>query len=214
MLRDNMVTRAIQQSFGHEPHGRVYSERATMAYANQSPCKLCPRQCGARRNDGEVGACGVGKELLVAGIRPHFAEESCISGQGGSAAVFFSGCSLNCVFCQNEDVARARVGLVRTPQELANALVRAQAKGMQNVNLVTPTHFIAQVIDACILARQQGLIIPVVYNTSGYEDVSILRLLEDVIDVYLPDFKALGFPLVCGISWSRRLRRVRQISHS
>lgn len=152
-------------------------------------CTLCPRNCGADRLSGQAGFCGQSAELAAARAALHFWEEPCISGSVGSGAIFFSGCSLQCVFCQNHDIAAGRSGRPVSIERLAEISLELQAKGAANINLVTPGHFIPQICLALEKAKAQGLSIPIVYNTSGYEKVSSLRLLENLIDIYLPDLK-------------------------
>lgn len=152
-------------------------------------CTLCPRNCGADRLSGRAGFCGQSAGLAAARAALHFWEEPCISGSAGSGAVFFSGCSLQCVFCQNHDVAAGKSGRPVSIDRLAEISLKLQAMGAANINLVTPGHFIPQICLALEKAKAQGLSIPIVYNTSGYEKVSSLRLLESLIDIYLPDLK-------------------------
>ncbi|MBR7091782.1 MAG: radical SAM protein [Clostridia bacterium] len=153
-------------------------------------CCLCPRQCGRNRAAGEKGVCGVaGTQVLLGRAALHFWEEPCISGTRGSGAVFFAGCPLHCVYCQNEELSRARVGRAVTQQRLTEIFLELQAQGAHNINLVTPTHYLLQLIPALRAAKEQGLTVPVVYNTGGYERPEALALLRGLVDVYLPDFK-------------------------
>lgn len=152
-------------------------------------CTLCPRKCHANRKNGDKGFCGQTASLRAARAALHFWEEPCISGKNGSGAVFFSGCSLGCCFCQNHDIAIGRTGKEITISRLSEIFLELQEKGAHNINLVTPTHFIPQICLALDTAKRQGLALPVVYNTSAYEEVSSLRLLDGLIDIYLPDFK-------------------------
>ena len=151
-------------------------------------CNLCPRNCNINR-DKYIGLCGVKNDLLVARIAPHYFEEPVISGSNGSGTIFFSGCNLKCVFCQNIKISKENYGKTITVEKLANKMIELQEKGVNNINLVTPTHYIEKIKDAIILAKEKGLTIPIVYNTSGYEKVESLKLLEGLIDIYLPDFK-------------------------
>lgn len=154
-------------------------------------CTLCPRNCAARRGAGETGVCGQTWELKVARAALHYWEEPCISGKSGSGAVFFSGCALHCVFCQNAQIASGAAGTVIPAERLAEIFLELQEKGACNINLVTAGHFAPQVAAALIRAKDQGLSLPVVYNTGGYEKTDTLRRLEGLIDIYLPDFKYL-----------------------
>ncbi len=156
-----------------------------------SACDLCPRLCGTDRNK-KAGFCGETDKVRVARAALHFWEEPCISGPkdgAGSGTVFFTGCNLHCVYCQNYDLSRSRTGKEITVERLAEIFLELQEKGALNINLVTPTHFIPQIIDALTLAKKQGLILPIVYNTSGYERVESLKMLDGLVDIYLPDFK-------------------------
>ncbi len=152
-------------------------------------CTLCPRQCHADRLSGTPGFCRQGMEITAARAALHFWEEPCISGSSGSGAVFFSGCSLQCVFCQNHSIALGRTGRTLSQERLSRIFLELQEKGAANINLVTAGHFVPQICLALEQAREWGLSIPVVYNSSGYEEVSSLRLLEGLVDIYLPDLK-------------------------
>lgn len=152
-------------------------------------CTLCPRMCGADRARGEVGFCGAGGTARIARAALHFWEEPPISGRRGSGAVFFSGCTMKCVFCQNYKISAENLGRDVSAQELADIFSDLQSQGAHNINLVTPTHFIPQIIAALDIAKSGGLDIPIVFNTSGYERVETLKMLEGYVDVYLPDLK-------------------------
>ena len=152
-------------------------------------CSLCPRNCGVNRLDGQKGFCGVDAEILVARAALHMWEEPCISGKEGSGAVFFSGCSLGCGFCQNNKISRGQTGKKITVEYLAELFFQLQGQGANNINLVTAGHFLPQVALALENARAHGLKIPVVYNSSGYEKADTLKILEGLVDIYLPDFK-------------------------
>lgn len=157
----------------------------------ESPnCNLCPRNCTVLRKAGQKGTCGVsGKGIHVARAARHMWEEPCISGSTGSGTVFFSGCPLRCVYCQNYRIARAEIGKEITIDRLAEIFLELQEKGAANINLVTPTHYTPEIIAAVKMAGQNGLKLPVVYNCSGYESIHTLRQLEGVVDIYLMDFK-------------------------
>ena len=158
-------------------------------------CTLCPRNCAVDREKGERGICGQTNEVKVARAALHFWEEPCISGEEGSGTVFFSGCSLHCVFCQNEAIANGTVGKVITIERLAEIFLELQEKGANNINLVTPGHFIPQIKEALTQARKKGLKLPIVYNTSSYESVEAIKSLEGFVDIYLPDFKYMNSEL-------------------
>lgn len=152
-------------------------------------CVLCPRVCGANRLKGQKGYCQVDGTLRLGRAALHFWEEPCISGTKGSGAIFFSGCNMGCVFCQNHTLAIAEVGEAITVERLAAICLELQGQGAHNINLVTPTHYVPQIIEALHLSKAEGLKIPIVYNTSGYEKVETLKSLEGLVDIYLPDFK-------------------------
>ena len=152
-------------------------------------CMLCPRHCGVDRAKGEKGYCGQSSQIRVARAALHYWEEPCISGTNGSGTVFFSGCNLRCVFCQNHEIALGESGLVISIDRLTEIFLELAKKGAHNINLVTPTHYIPQIAQALRQAKKEGLTLPIVYNTGGYEDVSALRLLDGLIDIYLPDLK-------------------------
>ncbi len=154
-----------------------------------SDCTLCPRECHVNRNAGETGYCGQTARLMAARAALHFWEEPCLSGRNGSGAVFFSGCNLRCVYCQNHKIAQGHTGQDITASRLSDIFLELQEKGAHNVNLVTPSHFVPQIIIALPSAKKQGLFIPVVYNSSAYEKVETLRELEGLVDIYLPDLK-------------------------
>ncbi|MDO4293991.1 MAG: radical SAM protein [Eubacteriales bacterium] len=158
-------------------------------------CALCPRNCRVNRLAGQTGYCGQGGRIRAARAALHFWEEPCISGKNGSGAVFFSGCPMRCVFCQNHDIAAGRAGQEIGGERLAEIFLELQEKGAVNINLVTPTHFVPLIVPALERAKRGGLSIPVVYNTSSYEKVSTLRLLEGLVDIYLPDFKYVSSEL-------------------
>lgn len=152
-------------------------------------CTLCPRACHKNRLAGETGFCQMGADAVIARAALHHWEEPCISGTRGSGTVFFSGCTLRCVYCQNYKIAAEHIGTAVSPQELGAQFLDLQEQGAHNINLVTPTHFVPQILEALDSARGRGLCLPIVYNTSGYETVETLRLLEGYVDIYLPDFK-------------------------
>lgn len=155
-------------------------------------CDLCPRKCLVDRKKGEKGICGQTENLKVARAALHFWEEPCISGDAGSGAVFFSGCPLHCVFCQNENIANGTVGKEISLERLVDIFLELQEKKANNINLVTPGHFVPQIVKALDQARREGLTLPVVYNTSSYETVDTIKMLEGYVDIYLPDFKYMS----------------------
>lgn len=152
-------------------------------------CLLCPRKCGINRGIGQTGVCGVSSEIKVARAALHYWEEPCISGKRGSGAVFFSGCSLHCVFCQNMAISDGKEGKVISKERLSDIFIELADKGANNINLVTPGQYIPDIVWAVNDAKSRGMKLPIIYNTSGYENVTELKLLEGIVDVYLPDFK-------------------------
>lgn len=152
-------------------------------------CRLCPRSCGVDRTAGERGFCGMDARIFAARAALHMWEEPCISGKTGSGAVFFSGCSLRCVYCQNYEIARAERGQEIRVSRLAEIFLELQEKGAANINLVTPSHFVPSILEALEIARERGLTLPIVYNCSGYESTDAIDLLKGKIDIYLTDFK-------------------------
>ena len=152
-------------------------------------CLLCPRKCGINRRTGQTGVCGVSSEIKVARAALHYWEEPCISGKRGSGAVFFSGCSLHCVFCQNREISDGKAGKVISKERLSDIFIELADKGANNINLVTPGQYIPDIVWAVNDAKSRGMKLPIIYNTSGYENVTELKLLEGIVDVYLPDFK-------------------------
>ena len=158
-------------------------------------CLLCPRKCGINRATGQTGVCGVSSEIKVARAALHYWEEPCISGKKGSGAVFFSGCSLHCVFCQNREISDGKAGKVISKERLSDIFLELKAKGANNINLVTPGQYIPDIVWAVSDARRRGMELPIVYNTSGYENADELKQLEGIVDVYLPDFKYMDSAL-------------------
>lgn len=158
-------------------------------------CLLCPRKCGINRSTGQTGVCGVSSEIKVARAALHYWEEPCISGKKGSGAVFFSGCSLHCVFCQNREISDGKEGKVISKERLSDIFMELADKGANNINLVTPGQYIPDIVWAVNDAKSRGMKLPIIYNTSGYENVTELKLLEGIVDVYLPDFKYMDSTL-------------------
>lgn len=158
-------------------------------------CLLCPRKCGINRSTGQTGVCGVSSEIKVARAALHYWEEPCISEKRGSGAVFFSGCSLHCVFCQNREISDGKEGKVISKERLSDIFMELADKGANNINLVTPGQYIPDIVWAVNDAKSRGMKLPIIYNTSGYENVTELKLLEGIVDVYLPDFKYMDSTL-------------------
>lgn len=152
-------------------------------------CRLCPHNCEVNRNNGKIGRCRATNKIKIALYSTHDFEEPCISGEKGSGTIFFSNCNLNCVFCQNYEISQLGKGKEITIEELANIFLKQQGKEVENINLVTPTSYVPQIIEAIKIAKKEGLNLPIVYNTNGYENTETIKMLEGYIDVYLPDLK-------------------------
>jgi putative pyruvate formate lyase activating enzyme len=165
-------------------------DRIKAAYALLTPCRVCPRECGVNRlENGKRGFCRSGLNPVISSVGPHNGEEPPLSGTRGSGTIFFANCNLRCVYCQNYPISQLGNGAERTPGELACQMLWLQEQGCHNVNLVTPTHFVPQFLKALDIARERGFDLPIVYNSSGYDSVETLRLLDGVVDVYLPDMR-------------------------
>ena len=167
----------------------MIEDLADVSFSAYETCELCPRQCHVRRADGIRGACGMSADLRVARSALHLWEEPPISGEAGSGAIFFSGCPLRCVFCQNHEISSGGFGLPVSTARLAEMMLELEGQGALNINLVTPLHFAPHVREAVQMARSAGLDLPIVCNTSGYERPGVVRALADVVDVWLTDFK-------------------------
>jgi len=154
-----------------------------------SSCRLCPRDCGADRKKGERGVCRAGYLPAVSSAFPHFGEEPELVGSSGSGTIFMTHCNLRCVFCQNDDISHGGEGAEVTVEDLAGYMIALQERGCHNINFVTPTHYVPQIVSALVIAAERGLCIPLVYNTGGYDSVEIIRMLSGVVDIYMPDYK-------------------------
>ncbi|MGQ9513158.1 radical SAM protein [Thermodesulfitimonas sp.] len=163
--------------------------RVAEAYQRLKSCNLCPRRCGVNRLKGERGACRSGREAVVSSYGPHFGEEAPLVGTRGSGTIFFAYCTLHCVFCQNYELSHQGEGEPVSVARLARMMLALELMGCHNLNLVSPTHFVPQILAALLKAAAEGLNLPIVYNTGGYESLETLKLLDGVIDIYMPDFK-------------------------
>lgn len=152
-------------------------------------CRLCPRECGVDRLSDEKGYCRTGRKAMVASFNPHFGEEAPLVGKSGSGTIFFSSCNLRCSFCQNYEISHLREGAEVEARDLAAIMIQLASTGCHNINLVTPTHVVPQILEALSLAVENGLALPMVYNCGGYEKVETLKLLRGIVDIYMPDFK-------------------------
>ena len=164
-------------------------ERIEKLMAILKSCTLCPRKCKVNRLEGELGVCQAGSTLMISSAFPHFGEEPPLVGQNGSGTIFLTHCNLRCVFCQNYDISHLGDGAKSSPEEMAKYMVALQNRGCHNINFVTPTHFVPQIVSALPKAIEMGLRIPLVYNCGGYESIKVIKLLENIFDIYMPDAK-------------------------
>lgn len=169
--------------------GADWRRKKTFFAEQFSPCRLCPRQCGAGRLQDRPGVCHVARDAKIASHNLHFGEEPPISGERGSGAIFFSGCTLRCLFCQNYPISQLAHGEFRSSEQLAAIFLSLQRRGAHNINLVSPTPYLYHIVSALEIARAEGLRLPLVYNTSGYERAEVVAHLEGIVDIYLPDLK-------------------------
>lgn len=163
--------------------------RAKILKSLMKECTICPRECKVNRSEGKHGVCRSTDRIVVSNLSAHYGEEAPLVGWNGSGAIFFTSCNLWCLYCQNADISHMRHGEAITTNQLAEAMLSLQHLGCHNVNLVTPTHFIPQIVEALIFAVEKGLTIPLVYNSGGYESVETLKLLDGIVDIYMPDIK-------------------------
>ncbi len=166
-----------------------FSPTVKRLWERMNPCTLCPRKCKVYRRKGETGFCGTADMPVVSSAGPHFGEESVLVGTGGSGTIFFAGCNLGCIFCQNYDISHQRHGRQVTIEQLVQSMLELQDYSCCNINFVTPTHVIPAIAAAIELAKKKGLVLPTVYNSGGYDSVETLKLLDGYIDVYMPDMK-------------------------
>ena len=169
--------------------GSGFDARISRAMAELANCRACPRNCGVDRSGADLPLCRIGRLARVAAAFPHFGEEDCLRGTRGSGTIFFSSCNLRCVFCQNWDISSSPTGREVDPSELANLMLDLQDAGCHNINLVTPEHVASHIVEALAVAIPGGLRIPLVYNTSAYDGLPSLHLMDGLIDIYMPDFK-------------------------
>jgi putative pyruvate formate lyase activating enzyme len=187
-MAPSVVSERIPVYLARHEQGRL-AEAIEAAARLLDDCTVCPRACHVDRRAGKLGVCGTGRRARVASYGPHYGEEAPLVGLGGSGTIFFAGCNLRCCFCQNHEISHAGVGHEVSGAELARMMLALQERGCHNINFVTPSHVVPQILAALPLAIEDGLSIPLVYNTSGYDTVDTLRLLEGVFDLYMPDFK-------------------------
>ena len=168
-------------------------ERVQAAYKRLEACDLCPRRCGVNRRAGERGTCHTGQEPVVSSAGPHFGEESPLVGRGGSGTIFMTWCNLHCRYCQNSDISQLGQGTPVSPEQLASLMLDLQERGCHNINFVSPSHVVPQILAATWIAAQAGLCLPLVYNTGGYDCMETLALLDGVFDIYMPEMKWVCF---------------------
>lgn len=179
----------LYPAYGHLAQAGKLAQRVEEAYSIFEECQLCPRRCGVNRLNGERGFCRAPAKLMVYAAQPHYGEEISLVGRNGSGTIFFSNCNLRCVFCQNWPIALAGRGEQIDDEQLAGMMIHLQKISCHNINLVTPTHVMPNILNATQIAYKRGLRIPLVYNTSGYERIEIMKLLDGIVDIYLPDMK-------------------------
>jgi putative pyruvate formate lyase activating enzyme len=198
MIKSTPSPRSLDGRFLLDPFEPAYlalhrsgeiTQRVKRGLRELEDCCACPRNCHVNRMAGETKICHTGRYARVASAFPHFGEEDCLRGWNGSGTIFFSLCNLRCVFCQNWDISQKSVGGEATPAQIAQLMMSLQGRGCHNINFVTPEHVVPQVIEAIAAAVPQGLRVPIVYNTSAYDSLESLRLLDGLVDVYMPDFK-------------------------
>jgi len=178
----------------------ILGKRVEMAYSIFESCELCPRRCGVNRKKGERGFCQGRYKAMVYSAHPHYGEEESLVGRGGSGTIFFSNCNLRCVFCQNWQISQEGRGQEVSDEQVAQMMLKLQKHGCHNINLVTPTHVMPNILKATQIASQNGLRLPLVYNTSGYERMEILKILDGIVDIYMPDLKYMDGDLAAKYS--------------
>ncbi len=194
-MKSHAIRGVIQVSTQFEPayvallSSGELKHRVEAAYQHLAACDICPRECGVNRLQDEEGVCRTGKRAVVSSFNPHFGEEAPLVGRGGSGTIFFSWCNLKCQFCQNYDISQLGQGREVEPEDLAAMMLRLQDVGCHNINFVSPTHVVPQILAGVLLAAQAGLRLPLVYNTGGYDSLGTLALLDGVFDIHMPDMK-------------------------
>lgn len=183
------MTKDVYPSYLRNLSSVEFSERVNQALDKLESCSICPLNCGVNRLEDKKGVCLTGRYAQISSFGPHHGEEKPLSGWRGSGTIFFSRCNLHCVFCQNADISQEGFGKEVTAEELAEIMLGLQRMGCHNINLVSPSHVVPQILESVFLASQKGLILPIVYNCGGYDSVKTLKLLDGVIDIYMPDMK-------------------------
>ncbi len=190
--------------------GREWRDRVSRAWEELKDCRLCARDCGVNRREGELGFCKTGERAVVASYGPHPGEEAPLSGTRGSGTIFFAGCNLRCIFCQNYETSHYMLGREVSVSELADIMLSLQRRGCHNINLVSPSHIIPQIIAALARAVPRGLDLPVVYNTGGFDSLRGLELLDGLIDIYMPDLKYQDPDVAEKLSGARQYPRINR----
>lgn len=218
--RRKQTRESVQATYCPLLRSGILAQRVAQARELLRHCHVCPRHCEVNRLEGELGFCQVGSLPFVASYGPHFGEEAPLGGRHGSGTIFFASCNLRCLYCQNYEISHLREGSEFTPPELADMMIELQEQGCHNINLVTPSHQVPHILDGLLLAAERGLRIPLVYNTSSYDDLETLRLLDGIVDIYLPDFKyadatiaetyskATGYPDIAKVAIKEMHRQV------
>jgi len=184
-----MDRKSVKRRYTELHRAGVIKERAKKMTASLSSCNICPRKCGVDRLNEEKGICKTGSEALVSSYSAHFGEERPLVGHHGSGTIFFTNCNLLCIFCQNYEISHQGRGVYVSHEQLADIMLELQEGGCHNINLVTPTHVVPQILSALDVAAGKGLEIPLVYNTGGYDSIETLKELDEIVDIYMPDFK-------------------------
>lgn len=185
----NVLSKDFEPAYLRLHRSGELKKRAERAVAALECCQVCPRDCKVNRLENKTAACKTGRHATVGSYFPHFGEEDCLRGTKGSGTIFFSMCNLRCVFCQNYDISQAGEGKESTAEEIASMMLELERRGCHNINFVTPEHVVPQVIESLSIAVEHGLRLPIVYNTSAYDSMESLELLDGIIDIYMPDFK-------------------------
>lgn len=186
----------------------ILEKRAETALAALAACELCPWACGVDRTAGENGVCRTGRDAIVSSFGPHFGEERPLVGRGGSGTIFFASCNMRCLFCQNYDISQLRHGREAGADELAKMMLDLEDSGCHDINFVTPSHVIAEILEALVIAARRGLRVPLVYNTGGYDSLEALTLLDGVVDIYMPDIKHIDATIAKRLSGIKDYPRV------
>jgi putative pyruvate formate lyase activating enzyme len=186
---DSFVVAGAKPAYLADVVRRTMADRVAAAQRELACCRACPRDCGSDRSANETKFCGIGRYARVASAGPHFGEEDCLRGSRGSGTIFFARCNLRCVFCQNWDISQRAAGRESDAAALADLMLGLQEEGCHNINLVTPEHVVPQIVEALAVAIDRGLTLPIVYNTSAYDSLASVKLMDGLVDIYMPDFK-------------------------